>query len=150
MCTEYASSQNRTVFITIMRLRVLFLLILAIGQGQTTDSVTETLAIGNSQLQNVIFGNHLLFQTEVMSVVSCAVECLVSGRCASFTFTPLSSSSSLSLSALSMTGLCRGHSTVMAAADGSVSSPGSALFVFGNVCSFAVLLCRTGIAVDIF
>ena len=119
----YLREQNSTV----MRLPVLFVLIVGVAQGQTTNNFIQTLATRNPQLQDTIFTTNVLFRTEVVSIASCAVGCLLERKCASFTFTPFSSSSSSS-----QKGLCGGYTTVLTADDASVFSPGSALFLWGN------------------
>ena len=119
------------------------LLVLGIGQGQSASNV-HSLAAENSQLKGLVFTSHLLFDVQVRCVGACALTCLQTGGCASFTFTPQPPSSS---SVSSGKGACRGHSTVMTADDDSVLWPGSTLFVSGNNpwlhCTFSFCLCRT-------
>ena len=111
-----------------MRLTVLFVLLtLGSGQGQSLNNFIQTLATRNPQLDDIIFTSSLLFQTQTASIVTCLGKCLTKGQCASFTFTPPSSSSSSSSK-----GSCRGYSKVMTADDVTVVSLGSAFFIRGK------------------
>ena len=115
-----------------MRLPVVYVLLaLAAGQVQTTNIVFHTLAARKSHPKNTIFLKELLFEKEVASLVSCVGRCFRDKECASLTFTRFSSSSS-SPSTSSRKGVCRGHSTVKTAADLSVYSAGSSLWVLSN------------------